>query len=196
MKKMLFILIIALVPCMLYAFTDLELQLAHNPEFALYQKLQLDTVEARLSDNSKVVLAELAQRDLIPTMNISTLSYYANFNESINDMKMVDVQRERLEYLHNAKQKSNLLSLVPNAFSMGVTALTVGIKNPLSMIISIAGAVVSSTVNYLSQKDAENLEYIQAKWELDDAQMRNLNTLGINQYQYKSEIAQSLGIDC
>lgn len=195
MKKMLFILIIALVPCMLYAFTDLELQLAHNPEFALYQKLQLDTVEARLSDNSKVVLAELAQRDLIPTMNISTLSYYANFNESINDMKMVDVQRERLEYLHNAKQKSNLLSLVPNAFSMGVTALTAGKKNPLSMIISIAGAVVSSTVNYLSQKDAINLEYIQAKWELDDAQMRNLNTLGINQYQYKSEIAQSLGID-
>lgn len=179
---------------MLFAFTEDQLELAHNPEFALHQRLQLDTVIARKNSNNRVVLSELALRDLVPTMNASTKNYYTSFNQSLASLELLDVQRERLDYLHEEKKKSNLTALVPNAISVASVAITTGLSNPLGAIISIVGSAVSSATNYLDAKNQENLEYIQNQWELDDQEKQVLVNLGTEHYGYKCEVAESLGI--
>ena len=195
MKKIIFCMLLMLSSfTMLFAFTEEQLELAHNPEFALYQRLQLDTVIARKNSNNRVVLSELALRDLVPTMNVSTKNYYTSFNQSLASLELLDVQRERLDYLHEEKKKSNLTALVPNAVSVATVAITTGLSNPLGAIIGIVGSAISSAASYIDAKNQENLEYIQNKWELDDQQKQVLVNLGTILYGYKCEIAESQGI--
>ena len=179
---------------MVFAFTEEQLELAHNPEFALYQRLQLDTVVARKNSNNRVVLSELALRDLVPAMNVSTKNYYVSFNQSLASLELLDVQRERLDYLHEEKKKSNLTALVPNVVSVATVAITTGLSNPMGAIIGILGSAVSSATSYIDAKNQENLEYIQDQWELDDQQKQVLVNLGTELYGYKCDIAESQGI--
>ena len=178
----------------LFAFTEEQLELAHNPEFALSQRLQLDTVIARKNSGNRMVLSELALRDLVPTMNAETKGKYISFNQSVASLELLDIQRERLNYLHDERKKSNLIALVPNALSVASIAITTGFTNPIGAIISIAGAAVSSAANYLEASNQENLEFIQSKWELDDQEREVLLNLGTMHYEYKCNIALDLGL--
>lgn len=176
----------------LFAFTDEQLELTHNQEFALYQRLQLDTVIARKSSNNKAVLSKLKLRDLVPTMNATSKNYYIDFNTRIGSLELLQIQRKRLEYVYERNQKSALRALVPNALSIATMAITAG--NPLKSIISIVGAAASSAVSYLDAKDQANLSYLQQTWELDDQEMNILLELGNDIYEYKCDIASELDI--
>ena len=188
------ILIFAFISSSLFAFSDEQLELTHNQEFALYQRLQLDTVIARKSNNNRIVLSELELRDLVPSMNASNQNYYMTFNENLGALKLVDIQRERLEFLHEEKQKSSLTALVPNALSVATVAITTGLTNPLGAIIGVVGTAVSSVSSYMDAKNQANLEYMQSQWELDDQEMDILLELGKGIYDYKCQIATSLNI--
>lgn len=160
--------IFAFLSSSLFAFSEEQLKLTHNQEFALYQRLQLDTVIARKSKNNRIVLSELELRDLVPSMNDSNQDFYTTFNEGLGALKLVDIQRERLEFLHEENQKSLLTALVPNALSVATMAITTGLKNPLGAIIGVVGTAVSSVSSYIDAKNQANLEYMQSAWELKD----------------------------
>lgn len=195
MRKICVVLLFGIMLIMsLFAFSDVQLELAHNQEFALYQRLQLDTVIARKSGNNKVILSELKLRDLVPTMNASSKNYYIEFNENIGSLELLQIQRERLEYIYERKQKSALRALVPNALSVATMAITTGLKNPLGAIISVVGAAASSAVSYMDAKDEVNFEYLQDTWELDDQEESILLDLGNRIYGYKCDIATELEV--
>ena len=193
-KKCIVLLLLVFIVYSLYAFSDEQLELTHNQEFALYQRLQLDTVIARKSNNNRIVLSELELRDLVPSMNASNQNYYMTFNENLVALKLVDIQRERLEFLHEEKQKSSLTALVPNALSVATVAITTGLTNPLGAIIGVVGTAVSSMSSYMDAKNQANLEYMQSQWELDDQEMDILLDLGKGIYDYKCKIATDLNI--
>lgn len=195
MKKILLVFLFLIgILSSLVAFSEDQLELTHNQEFALYQRLQLDTVIARKSSNNRVVLSELELRDLVPSINASNQNYYINFNENLSALKLVDIQRERLEFLHEENQKSALTSLVPNALSIATVAITTGLSNPLGAIIGIVGTTVSSVTSYMDAKNQANLEFMQNQWELDDQEMDILLNLGTQLYDYKCQIATDLNI--
>lgn len=194
MKRITVLLIFLVLSSTLFAFSEEQLELTHNPEFALYQRLQLDTVIARKSSNNRIVISELELRDLVPSMSATNQNYYITFNDNLGALKLLDIQRERLELLHEEKQKSSLTALVPNALSIATVAFTTGLTNPLGAIISIAGTAVSSATSYLDAKNQENLAYMQSQWELDDQEMQILLDLGKDTYTYKSQIATDLNI--
>lgn len=205
-KKILLLIIFLFISINLFAFTEEQLQLAHNTEFAISQRLQLDTVIARKSSNNRVVLSELALRDLIPTMNSNTKEYFVSFNERIQSLKLIDLKRERLEFVSNAKKKQELLALIPNAISVASIAISttasVAISsaagNPdlskLSLLISVLGTTVSSATNFFSEKSKNNIDNLRSEWDLDDYEMEELNRLGIENYTYKCQIASDYGI--
>ncbi len=195
MKRLsLFFLILIFISSLLFAFTDAQIELTHNQEFALYQRLQLDTVIARMNSNNRIILSELELRDLVPSMNASNQNYYMAFNDNLGALKLVDTQRERLEFLHEEKQKSTLTALVPNALSVATVAITTGLRNPLGAIIGVVGTAVSSVSNYMDAKNQANLELIQQQWELDDQEEATLLELGNGTYEYKCQIATALNI--
>lgn len=190
MKRLLSVLFLSvLVSIQVFAFSQAQLELAHNTEFALSQRLQLDTVIARKSSNNRIVLSELSLRDLIPTANASTKNFYLSFNERIQSLQLIDIKRERLDYIYNENKKNALLALAPNALSVATMAITTGFTNPLGAIISVVGAVTSSATSYLSARSQANMENLRGQWELDDTEMEILNRLGMEIYEYKCQIA-------
>ena len=190
MKRFLSIFILLVfVALQVFAFSQTQLELTHNTEFALSQRLQLDTVIARKSSNNRIVLTELSLRDLVPTANASTKNYYLSFNERIQSLQLIDIKRERLEYISNENKKNALLALAPNALSVATMAISTGFTNPLGAIISVVGAATSSVTNYLSAKSEANMDQLRSEWELDDTEMEILNRLGMEIYEYKCQIA-------
>ena len=105
MKKTVLLLIVVLVAMYSFALNPQELALVHNIDFALSQTMQVDTIKAKLYDNSKVVLSELKLKDLYPTNYEETSDYYKDFNDNIHSLELIEIKRERLEYLYKSKQK-------------------------------------------------------------------------------------------
>ena len=194
MKKTVFLLIVVLVAMYSFALNPQELALVHNIDFALSQTMQVDTIKAKLYDNSKVVLSELKLKDLYPTNYEETSDYYRDFNDNIHSLELIEIKRERLEYLYKSKQKSALTALVPNALGILTTVVSVGMKDPKAAIIAVAGTVVSSVTNYLGEREKVNLEYVQAGWELDDNELETMYSLGTQLYQYKCSITKALNV--
>ena len=183
MKRFLSIFILLVfVALQVFAFSQTQLELTHNTEFALSQRLQLDTVIARKSSNNRIVLTELSLRDLVPTANASTKNYYLSFNERIQSLQLIDIKRERLEYISNENKKNALLALAPNALSVATMAISTGFTNPLGAIISVVGAATSSVTNYIKKKSEANMDQLRSEWELDDTEMEILNRLGMEIY--------------
>ena len=194
MKKAVLLLIVLLVAMYSFAINPQELALVHNIDFALSQTMQVDTIKAKLYDNSKVVLSELKLKDLYPTNYEETSDYYKDFNDNIHSLELIEIKRERLEYLYKSKQKSALTALVPNALGILTTVVSVGMKDPKAAIIAVAGTVVSSVTNYLGEREKVNLEYVQAGWELDDNELETMYSLGTQLYQYKCSITKKLNV--
>ena len=168
-------------------FTDAQI------EYAFAQKMQLDTIKViEADDNNRVVIEELHFQDLLPTMNKYTRDYYATFNNQLSALQLVEVQRDRLNYLYEMNQENLIHSLMPNAVSVATVAFST--RNILSSIIAIAGTALSSISSYASQEDLIELEYIQQNWDLDDQEKMALDALASELYLYKCDIGSSLGI--
>lgn len=181
--------LILFIPVVLFAdFTDAQI------EYAFAQKMQLDTIRILEADeNNRVVIEELHFQDLLPTMNEYTRGYYADFNRQLSALRLVEVQRDRLNYLYERKQETLINSLMPNAIS--IATVTFSTRSLLSSVIAIAGTALSSINSYATQEDVIELEYIQQDWELDDQETLALDALATNLYLYKCDIGASLGID-
>ena len=181
--------LILFIPVVLFAdFTDAQI------EYAFAQKMQLDTIRILEADeNNRVVIEELHFQDLLPTMNEYTRGYYADFNRQLSALRLVEVQRDRLNYLYERKQETLINSLMPNAISIATIAFST--RSLLSSVIAIAGTALSSINSYATQEDVIELEYIQQDWELDDQETLALDALATNLYLYKCDIGASLGID-
>lgn len=195
MKKVLvFIFCFILILSGLNAFTEEQKKLALNQEFALYQRLQLDTVIARMTSNNRVYLSEIHLRDLVPSMSPETAYYYMSFNSSISDLILAQVQKERLDYLYGEQKKKNLLNLIPNALSLSTVAITAMSTRSISRILAVGVSAVSAVGSYLDGLSQLNLDRLQTEWELDDMQEKILSNLGEEMYGYKCQIASNLNI--
>ena len=194
MKKLLIFLSCLLIAISsVFAFSYDQIELAHNPEFAIYQRLQLDTIRARSNSKNRAYLSELAFADLLPSYSDINLDYYSNLNEQIHKLELLNTQRERLDFLLKENKKGALTALVPNALSIATVALSSG--SPKKAIIATAGMALSSIANYTNERTRVNLEYIQKNWELDDLEKESLKELGQEIYQKKSEMARELDIE-
>ena len=189
MKKIFISVLFFLIPTMMFTnISDAQI------EYAFAQKMQLDTIRVLEADeNNRVVIEELHFQDLLPTMNQYSRDYYAEFNAQLSALRLVEVQRDRLQYLYEKKQESIIKSLMPNP--LAIATVTFSTRNLLSSIIAVAGTALSSINSYASQADVIELEYIQQNWELDDQETLALDALSTNLYLYKCDIGSSLGIE-
>ena len=192
LKRLSLCLIVILLLFLPEAFSD-ELS-DHRIEYAFAQKMQLDTIRilSAESDN-RLVIEDLHFQDLVPTMESFSQEYYANFNDTLTELQINNLERDRLQYIYDREQQATLFSsLVPNALSIASVAYFSGFN--LRSLIAIAGTALSSYSNYLTTKDQMELEYLQSNWNLDNEQKRMLDDLENSLYGYVCDIVVSLGM--
>lgn len=100
----------------------------------------------------------------------------------IFDFRMIEIQRDRIEFLNENKQSQTIKSAIPSPLFL-LSVVQSG--DPFRIAMSLAATAVSSVSNYTSAKNDANIEYLKNGWELDDKQMKTLHELSQGALNYK-----------
>ena len=92
--------------------------------------------------------------------------------DTIESYRMIDVKRERLEYIYEQNQAQALREAIPNPLSI---LNVIQSKNLLHSLTSIIYTAVDSVSSYNSYKQQAELQYLQDGWELDDEESETLH---------------------
>ena len=123
------------------------------------------------SRHSRLALEE-AYSTLINNTNPSavddrTQAQIENLLDTIEGYRMVEVKRERLEYIYEQNQAQAMRSAIPNPLGL-LSAVQSG--NLAELAFSVVYMAVDSYTSYQSASSAAQLQYLQDGWELDDAE--------------------------
>ena len=122
-------------------------------------------------------------------VDAETLSFLKEISGTITKFKMNETALNRLEALQEQSIGYTILSIMPPPSDI-VGAAT---GDPLGLILGIADstleAVEDETSPYYS---LEELQYLQAQWDLEDSEEAELINSRVNMFSYLVTIAQSL----
>lgn len=160
-------------------------------ELKLTRKLMYETARVMVFNNSRAVLDEIYKLPWYEDISYTNSEYITNFRDDINQYKSIDVKRKRMEYMYNQNRNISIASLVPD--SLSVTNVILAATNPKMLIIALAETTLSSIGSYLTNKQREELDYIQSGWDLDDEASRVFNHLNNYLFQNLTTLSHNLG---
>ena len=109
----------------------------------------------------------------------------------IFEFRMIEIQRDRIDFLNENKQSQAIKSAIPSPlYLLSITQS----GDPVRIAMSLVATVVSSVSNYSTAKNDANIEYLKNDWELDDKQMGALHDLSQGALNYKITFVRDNGI--
>lgn len=153
------------------------------------------TQEINNSKNSRIYL-DSVQSSLLNNMNLNaidtrTQSEINNLWRTIDGYKMIDVKRERLDYIYEQNKAQALRSAIPNPVGLLSAAQPGGLLKTAASVLYMA---VDSKASYDSAIMAADLKHLQDNWELEDAEAQELSNSQLNLLNYMTEMARDNGI--
>lgn len=151
--------------------------------------------EINASTGSRVYLEEV-YLDLLNNTDPSmvddyTLKQYNSILDLLEGYRMIDVKRERLEYLYDQNRANNLRSAMPNPLSV-LNVVESG--NALKAMASLAYLAVDSVSSYKSSTSQLDAQYLQDNWNLEDQEMANLHSSRTDMFNYLVKITGNYDI--
>lgn len=92
--------------------------------------------------------------------------------DTLENYRMIDVKRERLEYIYQQNCAQAYRQAIPSPMSI-LNVVQSG--NLLKAAVSVIYMAVDSKASYDSYKEQTDLQYLQDGWELDDAEAAELH---------------------
>lgn len=92
--------------------------------------------------------------------------------DTLENYRMIDVKRERLEYIYQQNCAQAYRQAIPSPMSI-LNVVQSG--NLLKAAVSVIYMAVDSKASYNSYKDQADLQYLQDGWELDDVEAAELH---------------------
>lgn len=179
MKTRLICLVLALmmvVPC-LSAFAEEDKTTTEQmTALAMLNHLTVLTQETNDSRNSRLFMeqaySELINNTYPNSVDSRTLSRLTRLLDTMENYRMINVKRERLQYIYEQNQARAIRSAIPNPLGMlsAVHSLT-----PARLVASIAYMAVDAAASYESAKSAAELQYLKDGWQLDDEEAEELH---------------------
>lgn len=104
--------------------------------------------------------------DIYPnSVDQKTQSQISSLLDTIEEYRMIDVKRERIEYIYEQNQAQAITQAIPNPLGL---LSSIQSSNPLQTIASALYMATDSISSYKSASSQADLQYIQDGWELDD----------------------------
>lgn len=160
---------------------------------AMYNHLAVVTQEINENDNGRIYLEEVYS-SLVGNTNPEavddrTEAYLLDLLDAIEEYRLNDVKRERIQYIYDENKADLLMQAVPqaaSAISSGVASAAT--SNP----VGLANAAIGTVASY-PQKSMEQLEqeYLKDGWELDDGQKEILHESRKELFQYLLDAVQN-----
>ena len=143
---------------------------------AMLNHLTVLTQETNDSRNSRLFMeqaySELINNTYPNSVDSRTLSRLTRLLDTMENYRMINVKRERLQYIYEQNQAQAIRSAIPNPLGM---LSTVHSLTPARLVASIAYMAVDAAASYESAKSAAELQYLKDGWQLDDEEAEELH---------------------
>ncbi len=166
-----------------------------NNSIDMLNYLTVVTQEINDSSNSRIYLEDVYSsliNNISPNaVDKRTKVQLNNMLDTIDQYRMIDVKRERLQYIYEQNKAQAMHEAVPNPLSImsGVQA-----KSMSSLVASVVFMAVDSKSSYDSAKAHANMEYLKDGWELDDAAQNALNSSREQLFNYMIDMVNEYNI--
>ena len=143
---------------------------------AMLNYMTVLTQETNASKNSRLYM-EQAYSSLINNtypnaVDSRTLSQMTGLLDTMEKYRMVNVKRERLQYIYEQNQAQAIRAAVPNPMGLlsSVHSLT-----PARLVASIVYMAVDSYTSYTAYTAEADMQYLKDGWALDDEEAAALH---------------------
>jgi len=109
-----------------------------------------------------------------------------NFN-AITDFRIQDLSRQQIHYMRDYAKARAIRSAIPSPVFF--LSLTNNIKNPLALIVNIAGMAAQSVSSYLSATEQAEMQLHEKSIEIKKEQLGSLNNLTSSMWGYRQTTA-------
>ncbi len=106
---------------------------------------------------------------------------------TIHNYTMIDVKRERIEYIYEQNRAQALRQAIPNPLGL-LSAVQSG--NVLKIAASVLYMAVDSASSYTAATSQADLQFLQDGWELDDAESAELHNSTLNQLNFMFDMVR------
>ena len=173
-----------------------EENITQKNSIAMLNNLMVITEKIKQSNNSKLYLEEVGNamlNDFYPNaIDKRTQTQIGDLYRLVNSMRMIDIKRERLVYIYDQNKAQAIMSAVPSPMAiLNVVQAT----NPLKAIASVVYVAVDSAKSYESATYANEIQYLQDGWDLDDEMDTKLSALNLDAFNYSQDIVDEYGIE-
>ena len=120
--------------------------------------------------------------DIYPnSVDQETQAQITRLMDTINEYRMIEVKRKRLEFIYEQNRAQAMRQAIPNPVAL-LSAVQSG--SVLKAALSVLYMAVDSVSSYQSATSQADLQYIKDGWELDDAESAELHnsTKGVLSY--------------
>ncbi|MBR1476445.1 MAG: hypothetical protein IJ608_00590 [Lachnospiraceae bacterium] len=150
------------------------------------------TQEINTSKGNQMFL-EAARTSLYNDTNLkavdtSTQAQIKQLVSIIDQYRMVDVKRERLEFIYEQNQAQAIRQAIPNPMGL-LSAVQSG--SLLKGIASVVYMAVDSASSYKSAKNQAEIQFIKEGWELDDTETKVLQDSTTAQFDYMCNMVRN-----
>ena len=163
---------------------------------AMLNHLTVLTQETNDSRNSRLFMekaySELINNTYPNSVDSRTLSRLTRLLDTMENYRMINVKRERLQYIYEQNQAQAIRSAIPNPLGMlsAVHSLT-----PARLIASIAYMAVDAAASYESAKSAAELQFLKDGWQLDDEEAEELHQSRKDMFSHMVNIVNDYKFD-
>ena len=128
-------------------------------------------------------------------INGATKDYIVQLTNDIFAFKMLDLKRNRVDFLHE-QITSNMIAaaLKPDPIMSIGTAIVSNFENPVAIGISIGATLLNSAVNAYNAYSETEQEYIKNNWELEDEELKTVHDVRQKLFKYKATIVSDYNI--
>lgn len=151
--------------------------------------------EINESQHSKMFLEEAYAAIINNTnpanVNELTESYLVNLLDIIEKYRMIEVKRERLEYLYEQNKARAFRQALPNPTALLSASVSV---NPTKLMGAMLYMAVDSYDSYKNYNDELNMQYLKDGWELDDEAADNIHDNRKKVFQFMLEMVREYNL--
>lgn len=128
------------------------------------------------SDNSRLYLEEayssLINNTAPKAVDNTTESYLSDLLDILEKYRMIEVKRERLQYIYEQNKAQALRAAIPNPIGVLSAASSLDIKK---LVLSVVYMAADSYSSYSSYNNQIELDFLKDNWELNDEEQATLH---------------------
>ena len=151
--------------------------------------------EINASSSSRVYLEsvydELRNNTNPSVVDGATRIEYENILDLLFKYRMIEVKRERLQYIYDQNSAAALQSALPSPLSL---MNVVQSRNDLKMVVSMLFLAIDSASSYKNYTNEIEMQYLQDSWVLEDEEAANLHNSRKSMFSYMVKIVNTYGL--